>query len=409
MKRFILSFAFGLCVLALTACGDSKADIKETAKTEEPADQAEVHKLGVLVYDVTDEEVLAFREYLEGYIEKTFGDVDFQYSESITSEEQELAFIRQAGEAGVEGILSFLSYDLEAEVEACGEEGIYYLMASGTVPEEQYQAVAEDPWFLGVVGPGEEIEARAAKEMASSFSKNADGPASYFIMSGGSPIGNEMHRLRTVAILDQLQEDFGVTLGTSSEELALSPEVVTAEAGDLKVCIAPGYISREEFLEPVKEAFASDHYDVVLSVLPVVEMGAGIGSAGSGLGVIDCYTTRNLQLFTKGTLDYIAGKYGSLIGPSFALMYNAVTGFAEDFREEGRALRLTQGFWSSAGKADYEEKFSLASSLEVNAYNYEDLYAVCKVYDSDASVDKLKELASASSYEDACARRGLDE
>ena len=43
--------------------------------------------------------------------------------------------------------------------------------------------------------------------------------------------------------------------------------------------------------------------------------------------------------------------------------------------------------------------------MEINAYNYEDLYAVCKLYDPDATLEKLKTLAEAYSYEDVLARR----
>jgi hypothetical protein len=41
-----------------------------------------------------------------------------------------------------------------------------------------------------------------------------------------------------------------------------------------------------------------------------------------------------------------------------------------------------------------------------NAYNYDDLGKVCKVFNPDATLQDLKDLISAYGYEDALKRRG---
>ena len=79
----------------------------------------------MLVYNLADEEVLSFRNYLENYIGECFPDVEFLYSDSVADEEGIQAFLTTAHENGVEGIMSFLSYDLEAEVTTCEEYGMY--------------------------------------------------------------------------------------------------------------------------------------------------------------------------------------------------------------------------------------------------------------------------------------------
>ena len=70
-----------------------------------------------------------------------------------------------------------------------------------------------------------------------------------------------------------------------------------------------------------------------------------------------------------------------------------------------RAGRICQGFWSSDSREDYEEKYSLASSIEKEAYNYEDLQKVMAEYTPDATLEDLRKLAEAYTYEDAVARR----
>lgn len=88
-KKFIallLTLAF---VAAMISCGKNQ-------------EQEHIHKIGVLVYDLKDEQVQAFREYLESYIAGNFSDVDFLYSSEVTTEEKEMEFLNNAIAEGVE-------------------------------------------------------------------------------------------------------------------------------------------------------------------------------------------------------------------------------------------------------------------------------------------------------------------
>ena len=142
----------------------------------------------------------------------------------------------------------------------------------------------------------------------------------------------------------------------------------------------------------------------MLSVLPPQEMVAVIGR--TPLGVVDSYNTRNLQLVTDGSLKFVVGKYSSMVGPAFALMLNAVTGYAADFQEDGRAIRVTQGFWVSDSAEDYNEKYALSTSAAMNAYNFDDLSRVIRLFNPEANLNELCALAEACSYRAVQARRG---
>lgn len=390
-----------LSVAALTA--GLMVSAQTAAANEIDTANLDMHTIGVLVYNLQDEEVISFHNYLKGYIQECFPDVDFLYSSSITSQEEEMEFIQNVADAGAEGILSFNSYDLKKEVELCEENGIYYMIASGSVSEDSFASVEDNEFFLGVVGPGRDIEYQAGVDLAAHFAEEHES-GEYFILSGGASMGNEMHKLRTEGILDELQKQYGVTFTQTSEDLALSASSTHAEAGDLKVCVTPGYLDFDVFLDPAREEYEKDQYANVLSVLPIVEMQPVV--EGANLGLIDCYNERNMQLYNSGDLDYITGKFSSIIGPSFAAMYNAVTGYAADFREDGKAFQVTQGFWTSDSAEDYAEKYALSSSIAINAYNYEDLQSVCKRFNPDADLNTLKEIASAYTFEDVCERRG---
>ena len=399
-RRTFLTTSAAVAALCLAGCSNST----QAASASSSAASASKHIIGVAVYNVSDNEVIMFKDYLVNYIANVaFEDVQFVYSGSITEKEQYLSFIDDIAALGGKGIMGFTNIDLEAEVNRCADHGMYYIRASGTVSEEDYAKVADSEFFLGCVGPGIDVEFGSGKAMAESFiAKNKD--RRFFVMSGGAPYGNEMHYQRTLGILDAFEAGYGVDLG-QTEKLAGSDKAVTIEHDDVFVVIAPGFVSRDAMKQSVLDAFRSGHFDVVLSTLPINPIKGELESAGVEIGQVDCYSQENQLLFASNRLSYLVGKYGSIVGPSFAAMYNAVTGYGDDFRDKGKAFKIEQGFWSSDSPEDFDEKYQFASNVTSPAYNYEDLQSVCKQFNPSATFEDLKKLAEASSFEDAKKRR----
>ena len=388
-KKIIALLLALTMMLAMTSCAQ---------KTEE---QEHIHKIGVIVYDLKDEQVQAFREYMEGYLGENFSDVDFLYSAGVTTDVEEMEFLNNAIAAGVEGIIAFNSFDIEKEVSFCASHGVYYLRPSSTTDPEDFAKVEDNPYFLGYFGPGNEMEYQAGYDMGKYFA-TAGTSDNYFIVSGGAGT-NVMHEQRAEGILDALQEAYGVQFDQTSEELASSAEPVRVESGALKVTVFPGYIGVPDVGSQAVAEFEKDPAGIVMGVIPLQTIADSLGDAE--LGVIDCYTENNGQLFKNGNLKYLCGKYQSIIGPAFAAMYNAVTGYSEDFREDGKAFAIQQGFWTSMNYRDFQEKYALSSGIALNAYSYEDLLDVCKAHNADADLSDLKALAEAWDFDSAVQRR----
>ena len=110
MKRILSLLLILVLCLGLAACAGTSAP-PDAPQRPVPTDTT-LHKIGVIVYNTGDEEVIGFREYLQGYIEANFPMVKFLYSDSIQDREQELSFIQSACDEGVEGFMSFLSSSL---------------------------------------------------------------------------------------------------------------------------------------------------------------------------------------------------------------------------------------------------------------------------------------------------------
>lgn len=206
-------------------------------------------------------------------------------------------------------------------------------------------------------------------------------------------------------MLDVLQKVHGVTFPQSSEELAVVTEQTVLEVDGLRLVICPGYLELEEPRAAASELISTGEYSTVLSAVPVTSVMAALDSVEAKCGVVDCFSEENYFSFKQGKVAYVAGKYQSEIGPGFAALYNAVTGYGDIYRVDGKAFRLEQGFWTAASESEYDGKYALACGAAVNAYNYEDLYSAVKALNPEADFETFKALTESYSYEDCLARR----
>ena len=115
------------------------------------------------------------------------------------------------------------------------------------------------------------------------------------------------------------------------------------------------------------------------------------------VGAIDCFTGENYELFnTKGyggaeKLDYLVGKYGAIVAPSFVAIENAYEGFADEYREDGSAFRLEQSFWKASTPEEYNRQYALSIGMYYNTYSASDMMKVMKAYTPDADFKAFKE------------------
>lgn len=406
MRKYILFFLTVILLgsLAFGCATTDSDDIATQNKREADASGLDSHTIGVATYNIRDAQVMMFKEYLDHYIGDCFPDVTFLYSESISGSEELMDFLELCAENGAEGVMVFGSYDLQKEVAFCAEHDMYMIRPSATSSDADFEAVASNPYYIGEIGPGSELEYEAGADMTRTMAEDGK---TYLILSGGAAEDNEMHRLRTLGMLETLQEIYGTELEQTAEELAVTEETVTVEAGGLKVTVFPGYLEREENAAAAAKMIEDGDYTTVLSSVPVSPLMETLDTVKVECGTIDCFSEDNSYGFQDGTISYVAGKYQSEIGPGFAALYNAITGNADAFRENGRAFCLKQGFWTAKSSEEYEKMYSLARSISVNAYNYEDLYSVIKSMTPEADFDSLKTLAESFSYEACMERRGL--
>ncbi|MCC8065504.1 MAG: hypothetical protein LIO94_00140 [Clostridiales bacterium] len=409
MKKSIALFLIGM-ILTASVPVSVMAEEAETAETSLIAEEissaeeemAEGYTIGVSIYDPDDYEAVAFHKYFEEYLGSSFNATFYYNAERIDSAEDEIAFVEELHEQGVKGIISFLSTYVEDVLPVCEEYGMYYVLGSGTLTDEVFDAVKDNPYFLGVIGPSNEDEQDAGETLAeymSALDETRD--ASYLVVSGGSSLGNEMHRLRTVGILSSLQELYGLTYDETAEELAEVSETTVVETGtDVKITILPGYLEDEA---AVTEAVSGGEYTAVISSMTIANAVSNIADAEAEygydikVGMIDCFTDVNYEFFNTtdvngdSRLNCLIGKYGAVVAPAFVAMSNAYAGYEEDFREDGNAFRLNQSFWYAANTDEFNEQYALSIGISDNTYSATDIMQAMKIFNEDADFETFKE------------------
>lgn len=389
-----------LLTLSLAACrgGDSQISGHE---------EDVQYTIGVAVFDPEDPEMKMFMNYYKNYIEEGFP-VKFYFSDKLSSAEDENAFIRSMKEKGADGIISFYGLDVQNTVKVCEEAELYYVLGSGTLSDADFDAVKESPWFLGTVGPDPQLEYEAGTEMGNFVTDS--GAKSCLIMTGGAVSGNFMHLSRAKGMLEQLGFD-----GDIDAALAQS-EVSTLTAGDVSVTLSPGYLKSDEGRANLAQALESSDYDAVLCTYGVSnvleQLLAKEKNQGRDMkiGVVDCFSEENFEAvkaddpYGNPQIDFIEGKYASMVGPAFAMLYNAMSGYPEVNSDDSGTVRLYQGFWRAQDRESYVELYGYTQGIYENAYSCKDLMQVIKAFDEEASPSKLKALTESYTIDDVKAR-----
>ncbi len=393
-----------LCSIMLILCFGLQAAALDGIEVSDDITQGIT--IGIAVYNQDDSQTKAFRKYYEEYLGEAFN-AEFIYSNNINTWEEEKAFVDELYELGVKGIISSQSLDREAVISLCEEYGMYYVFGSSTLSADVFDSIKDSPSFLGTIGASNESEEQAGAGMAEFFATGDTGKEhSYLICSGGAAQGNEMHRIRGLAMLETLAQVYGFSYETPAKELILAEELTeAANDGGVKITIVPGfpYLGTQE--ETVAQQLADGSYDTLMSTMIVDNVIESVREAEKAnaieirVGAIDCFTEESYELF-NGTendgvqeLDYLVGRYGASVAPAFAAICNAYSGNAEDFREDGHAFDLYQNFWTASSVDEFNEQYALSVGVFENTYSAADIMQVLKQFNPDVTFEEFKAFA----------------
>ncbi len=400
MKK--LAVLLGSILLILGFC----MNVSAVGETDASDDITQGISIGVAVYNPDDAQTKAFRKYYEEYLGEAFN-AHFIYSNALGTWEDEKAFVEELHAMGVKGIISSQSLDREAVIKLCEEYGMYYIFGSSSLSDDVFDKLKDSPSFLGTIGASDESEMQGGAGMAEFFASGDTAKEhGYLVCTGGAGMGNEMHRLRGLAMLEKLAEVYGFTYKIPAEELVQVTEITEAENdADVKITILPGFPYLGPLEESTGELLSTGDYDTMMSTMVVNSQMDAVREAEKTTGIdirvgaIDCFTDEAYEYFNgiynggRQELDYLVGRYGACVAPAFAAICNAYAGYAEDFRDNGEAFRMNQSLWTASSVDEFNELYNLSVSMYDNTYSAADIMKVLKEFNPDATFEDFKEFA----------------
>lgn len=357
MKHFGKKLVAGVCALALTV----GATAALTACGKNGNDEI---KIGVLVSDVSGEEAVAFRNYYTQYIAKEY-DVTFTYTEQLTDAASEIAAIEQFAGQNYDAVISLSANDRASQIEACEEAEMYYAIASG-MDDDIYATYKGYGYFVGQIGPSMETEYAAGLAMGQYYASKIENSVAIY----GAFIPNPMHVYRMAGLLTGLGATYGGATGEAIVGAIFADNGVTSTKIALEgktVSYLAGF--GDSTMTEVGTIIATQP-DAFLSVgMATTFFAALLNDAEIPYTDIDSFTASNGTNMQNGTLEYLAGKYTSSIGPVFAAVYNAINGNKiED--ADGNAISISQGYWVATSYEQFQ-LFQTADSAKNPIYDKE--------------------------------------
>lgn len=368
------------CMFLLSGCGKS-----------------EMVKMGVLVSDATTPEALSFKKYYTEYIQKQYN-VEFVYSDELKDASGEKSAIDNFITNNCKAVISFSSFDRQAQIDQCSKAKVYYAVATGTLTNEEYEKNKANEYYVGAIGPDLEIEYQAGYDMAKHYLDQ--GLTKYAIFGGAIPYYTEMHIYRAAGMLTAMCEvGHGTYKGANTKEAIVGTifkdgKLDTGKIGSVELLgYIGGYDMDDAFFGKCSEMSQLKGLEAILAVGNGSDFFAASKGKDVKIASVDAYAETYGEALKSGSLDYLAGKFSASIGPIFIATLRAVEG--NPVRDSQNSLALSQGYWVATSYDQFEEYYKVDSSVEAPAYSKAALDTI-----KDADFETFKKFVSQYSFED---------
>lgn len=271
LTAFVLVGA--MAVGTMTGCGNSnksdkvdntKSGTTETKKEDDVKDgtaETKKYKIGIAEAQANDE-VTTRRAYLEKYIAPLYN-VEFVFSETLKDDAATKTFIENCIDSGADAVIDFKS-NSEQFARLCEENGLVYTV-NGTFEQEPALKTEKLPLFTGVVGANNPQVGKLFGDWLEETA-SADGSDGFLVSTSLASQGNVQHVEVTRAILEGLQQKYGITYEQSIEDLIASSETTNvANDKNILITLYPGSPNKDTWLPGVSSLLQTGKYKMFLA------------------------------------------------------------------------------------------------------------------------------------------------
>ena len=422
LKRIAsMALAAAMSITCLAGCGGADSSAASSAGSTAASGSTvqaagESHKMAVAFSSITSMEVMQ-KEYLEGYIGPAFN-TEFMFSEEVSEPEEILSFLEDAYASGCEGVMIFGTDGLDQTIAKANELGMYVVTNSATLTESALNL----PYYMGSVSSGAELTAKNYGEIVKDLLSDGENH-NVIIVSGGAGMNSTQHYETTVAILETLQDNYDLTYDQPIEEIARTTSQLEVNTGtDIKILIYPGFAGSDTYVPGLSTILQTGEYDTLLCCYPVfsqfsvavdeVEKAYDLNIRVASIASLDDATKTAFETqdaFGNPSIDGVLVKPAcGIVGEMFVLLYNGITGYADQVRETaGTASMYQLPMWTVDGAEEFATISQLDSSAETYAFPADEIGNLLAVNNPDVDYQTIYDLFVNSTAQSVIEKLGL--
>lgn len=250
---------------------------------DEPVASKKTIKIGMEIYDPTDQEFLELKNYFDNYLCPAMN-LEFIYSEALADAEGEMAFIDNCAAAGCDAIMGYYNISGAEAAWRAIENGMYYTYGE----QYMYDELKSEPLYLSGIIYGDNGNYEAGYQLGSYLV--AHGSKKIVVANGAADFGVPMFIDRTNGIVEGAAgAEIIIVSGFPGNDAFASAQnsALTTEGVD---AVATSYNALGGWVQPV----AAAGLDV-----PVATIGAVSDEFVNAMneGLIDLLVAANIQRY----------------------------------------------------------------------------------------------------------------
>lgn len=387
MKNKVIALILSLTIVIglLTGCNSEgaeeagkKDDLNGFVVTEDEnstypkASDLEFYSVGVLLWGYTDQLGGSVKKNLE-YLGKEFN-VEFSFVDALSTEEY-ISGTENLIQKGVDGILSLLV--LPSMIEICDSAGVYLqqILNENTDPDT-LKLMAESDYFTGMVTENDyECGVSMVDDLYARGCRNI-----VWIAPEAGMAANHDNRVRGIEATIEKYDDLNVLANYRGSEQAEALQSFAATYPEMDGIIVTGGAGGGT--ESIYQIMQSEGLNGQ-AILATIDIGEGTGDK-----------------LESGELGWIAGGQFPTTGIAFAILYNAIIG--TPIHEEPEKT-IYRPFMVLQSKEDYDNYMKFVEG-DIPPYTGDEIKALIKKFNSEASMNLLQEYGGAYGIEDVVER-----
>ena len=370
MKKVFALMLAVLMALASVGCASnspsSNSTSDATSSPKESVDpKATSHKIGV-VEIATGNAVAITEQYFAEYLAPYYN-CEFVFSEACSTADDVITFMENCADMGVEAIICNYNYDTEQLTQKAADLGMYFCenLNRNATSEAAYTGGYDN--FCGTFAANQAAVATLFHDWIVETLDTSE-EHGFIVTSGWAYRGNEQHLKITEAMLNALQEVYGLTFDEKIEDyLAASAPVHATNDKGIEIYVYPDSFLTDGWVQGFSSELQTGKYDYVLAAMSVVgycnvaideverAYNKNITVASfAALGESLTTSFETADIFGNKSVDFASVKYNTLVSAmSFIQVYNALTGYYDCLLDKnGEVQELT---FSMSGAATLED------------------------------------------------------